>query len=214
MTLKKILFFCFITLLFTDAIGQEPVPKKMRFEGYSGGMMVQTGYLFGGTTKVLDNATDVVQNTDMHGFSFGLGGTMRFHFGKYLRIGGEGYTSKLFYGKNGTYASLGWGGILADCKWDFNKWTLFAGGTFGGGKVSNFVFSNSSSKKPILENNTAFRKYSVMIVNPFVGVEYAVTSRLHLIAKADWIINISNRQIDFPMGPRVYIGVAFCNLKD
>ena len=212
--LKKIVSFCLVILFFIEINGQELAPKKMRFEGYSGGMMLQTGYLFGGTTKVLNSPTGAIQNIDMCGFSFGLGGAIRFYFGKHLRIGGEGYTSKLFYGKNGTHTSLGWGGILADCKWDFDKLTLFAGGTFGGGKARNFVFENQSSSNAILNKNTAFREYSIMIISPFIGVEYAVTSKLHLIAKVDWIVNITKKQPDFVMGPRLYFGVMFCHLKE
>ena len=44
---------------------------------FDGGMMVHTGYLHG-NIKALDY--------DAKGFTFGLGGVLRFHFGKHFRI--------------------------------------------------------------------------------------------------------------------------------
>jgi len=193
-----------IKLIFTSKM-LEDVEKKMSFRGYSGGMMLHTGYLSGGVV----NTSNPLEKTKIQGMSWGVGGCLRFHFGKHLRIGGEGYNSTLHYGKNKSYIALSWGGLLADCQWRIDKFTVFLGGTIGGGSVKNItVLDNSTTGK-----NAAYRKYPVMVATPFVGMEYTLTPRLRLIAKADHVFSISKRQPDFATGIHVYAGVVFCHGK-
>ena len=205
---KKFLFFCCCPVIFLQANAQENIQnlynKKLYFQGYSGGMTFHTGYLSGGKF----NMPDSQEKIDIQGTPFGIGGLLRFHFGKHLRIGGEGYSSTLHYGKSESYMTFGWGGLLIDSQWKIKKCTLFFGGTIGGGSVKNIVVLNAVSPHSI-EKNALYRKYTVMVADPFVGMEYALTRRICLITKVDYLVNITGKQADFATGPRVYAGIVF-----
>jgi hypothetical protein len=176
--------------------------KKISFRGYSGGMMLHTGYLAGGTV----NMGNPQEKTKIQGMPWGIGGCLRFHFGKHLRIGGEGYTSTLHYGKNKSYTTLGWGGLLVDCQWKINNFIVFIGGTIGGGSVKNITILNNVST---IKKDADYRKYGVMVAAPFAGMEYAIARRIRLISKVNYVFNISQRQPDFATGIRVHAGVVF-----
>jgi hypothetical protein len=49
----------------------------------------------------------------------------------------------------------------------------------------------------------------VLIADPFIGMEYGITRRIRLITKVDYMMNITQKQTDFAMGPRVYLGIVF-----
>ena len=49
-----------------------------------------------------------------------------------------------------------------------------------------------------------------MAVAPFVGYEWAMTQKIHLVLKLDYLLNVTNPQPDFITGPRLYIGFMFC----
>ena len=53
------------------------------------------------------------------------------------------------------------------------------------------------------------RKYAFFAVAPFAGAEYALTDKVNLVAKIDWLLNVTNPQDDFTTGPRLYIGFMF-----
>ena len=209
-TEKRIfLFFCYIAIFTqTTAQNQDVSNKKMSFQGYSGGMMLHTGYLSGGEV----NIADFSEKINVQGTPFGIGGLLRFHFGKHLRIGSEGYSSTLHYWKNKSYTTLGWGGLLIDYQWKMDKFTVFAGGTIGGGSLKNVTILNNVSSHSIKEN-AVYQKHTVFIADPFIGMEYAVAQRVHLIAKIDCIFNIANKPADFAIGPRLYVGVIFFHAK-
>ena len=204
MNTRKIILFYICTLFSLSLFAQDLEIKKTYFQGYSGGMMLHTGYVSGG--KI--NVSNLQEKIDVQGFPFGVGGVLRFHFGKHLRIGGEGYSSNLRYGKNKSFLYLGWGGFLIDCQWEIKKFTVFCGGTLGGGSVKNVAITNTIPANP-LKNNALYRKYAVMLIDPFIGMEYAVSSKLHLIAKVDCIVPLNQKRADFPIGVRVYAGVVF-----
>ncbi len=206
-----IFFYCILFVLQVNA--QDTDGKKIYFQGYSGGMMLHTGYLFSGEVNIYNDITHSVETIDIQGMPVGIGGLMRFHFGKHFRVGGEGYSSTLHYGKNKSYMTLGWGGVLFDCRWVLNKFTIFLGGTIGGGSVKNVTVANNASSHSI-EKNALYRKYAVMIIDPFIGMEYAVNRSIHLIAKIDYIISVNGSRSDFAMGPRIYLGVIFSRSKD
>ena len=202
---KKSFFFFYCILLVLQTSAQDASSKKFHFQGYSGGMMLHTGYLSGGEVKI--NPQEPIQ---LQGVPFGLGGLLRFHLGKHLRIGGEGYNSTLHYEKNNSYTALSWGGLLIDSPWKINKFTLFFGGTMGGGSVKNITAVNNHSS---IEKEAIYRKYSVMLIDPFIGMEYALTHRMHLITKIDCIVDINGKQSDFTIGPRIYLGIVFFHGK-
>lgn len=185
--------------------------EKMSYSGYSGGMMVHSGYVFGGESTPLSQGVAVSEAIPMSGFPIGLGGAVRFCFGDYLRIGTEGYSSTLSYNKNASYSRIGWGGLLADCAFRFKeKHLLYVGLTVGGGSCKNLTLMHDTEADWEVEENTSYRKYAFMALDPFVGYEYALTSRIHLIFKLDYLFNVSNPQPDFCTGPRLYVGFMFC----
>ena len=202
---KKIFLFCNCVIACLPLFAQDTSEKKFSFQGYSGGMMLHSGYLFGGHI----NLPNTSESVDINGIPFGLGGTLRVHFGKHLRIGMEGYTSTLYYGEQRkSFVSLGWGGILVDGQWKIKRTTIFCGGTIGGGSVKNVAVRNIIPANSI-EQDAVYRKYTIMVATPFVGVEYALTGKIHWITKVDCIVNLTNKQSDFATGPRVYTGIVF-----
>ena len=207
--LKKIFLLCNCIIALSSVFSQGTDSKKMKFQGYSGGMMLHTGYLFGGDLYLYDSSKPI----KIQGVPFGIGGAIRFCFGEHLRIGIEGYSSNLMYGeKNNSFLSLGWGGVLIDCQWKIKKTSIFCGGTFGGGGVKNIAVVGNDLINP-LEANAVYRKYGVIVITPFVGMEYAMSTKIHLIIKVDCITNLTKKQSDFVIGPRIYIGFNFSHVK-
>ncbi len=188
--------------------------QKMRFSGYSGGMMLQSGYVFNKTVTFVAADGSSVQNLKMDGFTYGIGGALRVRFGQHLRVGCEGYVSTLKYGDYGSYSKTGWGGVLADCTWEKKKWSFFVGGTIGGGSVKNLTLFDKMPLDYKTENlSTSYRKYAFMAFAPFAGVEYAISEKIHIIMKLDYLFNLNNPECDFAACPRIYIGIIFCHNK-
>lgn len=165
---------------------------------FDGGMMVHTGYLHG-NIKALDY--------DAKGFTFGLGGVLRFHFGKHFRIGGEGYVSTMRQMGNGSYIRTSWGGLIADAYWRFGRWQPYVGFTVGGGKTSTLLMFDGSADDWMPEPHTVLHNESFFFVNPNIGVEFALTKAIHLTLKADRIVPLSPTEM--PTGIRFYLGVLF-----
>lgn len=183
------------------------------FTGYEGGMMIHSGFVSGGDVTFVSpsgTGTDVA----IKGAPFGIGGALKVGFGRHLRVGGEGYVSTLNYGAHESSETIGWGGLLADCVWRKARWSWFVGGTVGGGGVKNVTLLSDMPVDFILEDgSSSYRKYGFVALTPFAGVEYAVTERIHLTAKVDWMFNVSNPQPDFVTGPRIYFGFMFCHSR-
>ena len=171
-------------------------------------MMLHTGYV--GSSSLSIAALDgTVTEVPVSGAPCGIGGAMKFLFGKHLRIGAEGYVSTLNYGKNDSHAETGWGGILADCVWNAGKWNIFIGGTIGGGSLTNTTILSEISDDYTAEKCISYRKYGFAAFAPFVGAEYALTPKVNLVIKIDYMLNISNMKDDFVTGPRIYLGFMF-----
>lgn len=203
----KLLFL----LVFTVGCCSVHAKGKMAYNGYAGGMMFHTGYVFGGQSTPQQGGVAVGEPISMSGMPMGIGGALRFRFGDYLRIGTEGYSTTLNYNKNASYARVGWGGVLADCAFTIReKHLLFVGMTLGGGSCKNLTLTGETAEDWEVEQNTSYRKYAFMALAPFVGYEYSLTRRIHLICKLDYLLNVSNPQPDFCTGPRLYVGFMFC----
>jgi hypothetical protein len=189
--------------------------SRFAYTGFSGGMMVHTGYLGGGNITLTDLDGNLYSRT-LEGAPTGIGGVARIHLGNHLRIGGEGYVSTLRYGGKGndSHARIGWGGLLADCMWKIRRWIPYVGGTIGGGGFKNLTLATSTPLDTQMETGASFRKYSYMVFVPFVGVEFAMTDKMRLNLKADWMLNLTNRQSDFASGPRIYFGISFYRMKE
>ena len=172
--------------------------------------MLHAGYVSAGDISIFDGTGIAVGRQGMKGIPTGIGGAVKFRFGKWFRIGTEGYVSTLRYGDHGSNVRIGWGGILADGIWKVSpRISPFAGFTIGGGNASNLTLTTGTPDDFIAEENASYRKYGFACIVPFVGIEYDATPRISIVLKADYMINVSNRQPDFPYGPRLYIGFLF-----
>lgn len=210
--MKRIITAILLGMLAVAATAQEKKQGKMRFSGYSGGMMVHSGYVWG--HDLVFPMPGLTQTVTMNGAPIGIGGAMKIGFGEHLRVGGEGYVSTLNYDKYGSYSSTGWGGVLAECIWTSGRWSWFAGGTIGGGGVKNLTMLGEIplDMKPEA-GDISYRHYAFMAVAPYIGVEFALTHRIHLCAKIDWLVNTTNPQPDFASGPRIYLGFMFSHSR-
>ena len=192
--MKRICLLFFILTVCLTGFAQ----TKHRFDG---GMMVHSGYLCGQYNAF---------GLDAKGMTFGLGGTLRFHLGNRLRVGGEGYVSTLkqIQGE-GSYARMSWGGVVADAYWRFGRWMPYVGGSIGGGKCSTLLIFEGDDHDWIAEPNTVLHNESFFFLNPYVGVELALTETVHLTFKADRLIPL--KAIDMPQGIRCYLGFVFAH---
>lgn len=181
---------------------QHPRHQTFRYGGFSGGMMLHAGYLWG-------NKLPEMNNFALSAATKGIGGAIRFNFGRHLRIGTEGYSSSASFLNNGSYLNMGWGGLLIDFPFYYKRWTLFGGATIGGGGYKGvYMFSGNTSDWES-ETNLVYRKSAFSFVDPFVGAEYAVSQRIGIVLKADCLIPMNGAAADIPVGPRFYIGFMF-----
>ncbi len=210
MTKKYFIAALLATLVSYSALSQE----GLKYCGFSGGMMVHTGYLQSNSFDLQTIQGNYITTSKVEGMPFGIGGAARLHFGKHLRVGGEGYVSNLRYGVKGTTSSVSWGGVLVDCVWPLGRWWPFAGLTVGGGAVEHIVLQAEPAIDFVAESNATYREYSFMALAPMVGVEYAMSEKIHLTFKMDYVINLTNPQADFPSGPRFFLGFMFYRLED
>lgn len=180
-----------------------------RFEGFTGGMMIHTGYVRADGLNLNTPSGETLENVKMSGMPFGIGGAIKIHLGQHLRIGSEGYSTRLNYGVKSSSSHIGWGGLLLDGTIKIGDWNLFAGGTIGGGGSTNITLTNPYKIDEVIEENVSFRKYAFFCLCPFIGFEYSLTEKINFTAKVDWLFNASNPQADFTTGPRLYIGIMF-----
>lgn len=194
--------------------GDVPRKSQLAVSGYSGGMMVHSGFLSSSTVSFStpDGSALGLGGMRIKGIPIGIGGALKVHFGKHFRVGTEGYSSNLKYGKHGSYEHIGWGGLLVDGVIPVGRWFPFAGVTVGGGGVKNVtVLQNTTGDFMLDDGTTSYRRYAFMAVSPFTGVEFALTERVHLVIKADWLLDVTSGQKDFADGPRIYAGFMFCH---
>ena len=137
----KILIIVLICACGMYAQVSEGIAKNKVYQGFSGGMMLHTGYLFGQDKNA--PLTPDGRSTSPQGALFGIGGALRVHLWKYLRTGFEGFVSTMPGAttdchdllKPGSYVRVGCGGVLADCCWRLDKVWPYIGGTIGGGSM-------------------------------------------------------------------------------
>lgn len=205
-----LLYLCLLPQV-TAAKDRTP-EKEFRFRGYTGGMLLHTGYAESKEFPVFSEGT-LLGNEQIKGMPMGLGGMIKFGFGTerdILRVGGEGYSSNLHYGKTGSYFHVGWGGLLIDyIHITKSRVYPFAGVTFGGGGVKNVLVSGGSLDD--FETDPALiRKYTLFTIAPFAGIEISISKRFRVVLKADYMINIGKARPDYASGPRLHAGFLFC----
>jgi len=187
------------------------------FQGYSGGMLLHTGYLFGQDRNAPRNAEGTLCSPQ--GATFGIGGAARVHLWKYLRVGGEGFVSTMNVGTTdcrqllqpGSYVRTGWGGLLADACWRREKVWPYVGGTLGGGAMRSFYLLEGSQDDWTGETNALFHKQSFFVVDPYVGLDWCMTGKVHMTFRLDWMIALHKSKVVYPTGPRLYVGFMFCH---
>lgn len=164
---------------------------------FDGGMMMHAGYVDG---------TIAALNYRAEGATFGMGGVLRIHLDTHLRIGGEGYVSTLRQMGHG-YVRTSWGGAMTDVYWQLGRWMPYAGLCFGGGKTSTLLVFDGIDNDWCAEPNTVLHNESFLFLNPYIGVEYALTDAIHLTVRADRLMPMAG--VFAPIGIRCYVGFVF-----
>ena len=193
----------FTILLVGGAVGAFAQENKF-IKGFSGGMMVHTGYQYG-----CDNPFGL----DISSPTFGIGGCAKIHLTEHFRTGFEGYFSTAPIKKgvvSGSNNKLFWTGVLADWFWECGKFIPYIGTTLGGGMETSFFMFEGDKHDWELEE-AVLHKQPFFAIDPYVGVEYAVGKALRLTLKADWLLALNSDGLNKPMGPRVYFGFIFAH---
>lgn len=198
----------FRTIIFTILLvggAVEAFAQENKFiKGFSGGMMVHTGYQYG-----CDNPFGL----DISSPTFGIGGCAKIHLTEHFRTGFEGYFSTAPIKKgvvSGSNNKLFWTGVLADWFWECGKFIPYIGTTLGGGTETSFFMFEGDKHDWKLEE-AVLHKQPFFAIDPYVGVEYAVGKALRLTLKADWLLALNSDGLNKPMGPRVYFGFIFAH---
>ena len=202
MKYQRLLISIIISLSFITISHAE---DKRIIKGFSGGMMVHSGYQFGG---------DNPYNLDISSPTFGIGGCAKLHFTKHFRAGFEGYFSTAPIRRDvqsGSHNKLFWTGVLADWYWQKGKLVPYIGATIGGGMETSFYMFEGDKHDWMLEQKSVLHKQPFFAIDPYVGIEYAVGEALRLTLKADWLIAFNSDGLNRPMGPRVYFGFIFAH---
>lgn len=198
--MKKIIILI-ISLAYAFVLDAQDKEKILK--GFSGGMMIHTGYLYGCDNPYGYNAA---------GDTFGIGGVARLHLSEHFRAGFEGYFSTMGLDgelAEGSHNKLFWMGALCDWFWKLGRFYPFAGCTLGGGMETAFYMFDGNKNDWDAETRAVFRKQPFFAVDPFVGVEYQVGDALRLTLKTDWMLAVNSDGLNRPMGPRLYFGVIF-----
>ena len=218
---KKVFFFLLFACLATTLTAEETTPTEKPgqkvFQGFSGGMMVHTGYLFG-----IDKDAPKDENGRSYspqGATFGIGGCARVHLFKHLRTGVEGFVSTMPSTvtdrhdvlRSGSYVRMGYGGVLADACWRLEKIWPYVGATIGGGVMRSLYLLDGDERTWDKHENSYVHKQSFFYVTPYAGIDYCLTTNVHLTFRVDWMLAVRHNDLLFPTGPRVYIGFMFCH---
>lgn len=201
----KIQRFILSVIIFISFATAAQAEENKVIKGFSGGMMVHSGYQYGG---------DNPYNLDISSPTFGIGGCAKLHLTKHFRTGFEGYFSTApisNHVKSGSHNKLFWTGILADWYWQKGKVVPYIGTTFGGGMETSFYMFEGDKHDWEIEQKSVLHKQPFFAIDPYVGIEYAVGEALRLTLKADWLLAINSDGLNRPMGPRIYFGFIFAH---
>jgi hypothetical protein len=202
MKIQRLILTLIIFISFATVSNAE---EHKAIKGFSGGMMVHSGYQFGGEEPY---------NLNISSPTFGIGGCAKIHLGKHFRTGFEGYfsTAPIHNGlQSGSHNKLFCTGALADWFWQKGKLTPYIGATVGGGMETAFYMFEGNKYDWKLEEKTVLHKQPFFAIDPYAGIEYAVGEALRLTLKADWLFAINSDGLNRPMGPRIYFGFIFAH---
>ena len=186
------------------------------FQGCGGGMMLHAGYLFGQPASA---TLPIGENISPQGMTYGLGGSMRVHLWKHLRVGMEGFSSNVKSGltdqrdflQKGSYIRTVWGVVIADACWRLEKVWPYIGGSVGGGAMRTLSVVEGSQDDWNPEQLAILHKQGFGYVNPYVGMDYCITKRIHATFRLDWMLAFAKLGLVYPTGPRLYVGIMFCH---
>ena len=190
--------------------------KTPVFQGYSGGMMLHAGYLFGkNPSAILPSG----ENISPQGMTMGIGGSLRINLWKHLRVGCEGYVSTMNSGatdmrnvlQSGSYVRVGSGGLLADACWRLEKIWPYIGAAVGAGAMRTLSVVNGTEDDWQPEDFAMLTKQSFRYVDPYIGMDWCMTKRVHLTLRMDWMLAFADNQLILPTGPRFFFGFMFCH---
>lgn len=202
MKLYRFILTALLSAVFVTASYAE---DKGAIKGFSGGMMLHSGYQFGG---------DNPYNLNISSPTFGIGGCAKLHLTSHFRAGFEGYFSTAPIRnkvQSGSHNKLFWTGLLADWYWEKGKLYPYIGATLGGGMETSFYIFEGDKHDWELEPKSVLHKQPFLAIDPYIGIEYAVGEALRLTLKADWLLAINSGGLNRPMGPRIYFGFIFAH---
>ncbi|MBR5595538.1 MAG: hypothetical protein IKW47_04555 [Alistipes sp.] len=200
--MRRLFLFVIITLL---CCGVATAQEDKAIKGFSGGMMLHSGYLSG---------CDNHRGYNMQGTTFGIGGVARLHLTDHFRTGFEGYVSTMALKRDiakGSHNKIFWTGLLADWYWQKGKFYPYLGVTVGGGMETSYLMFDGSSSDWQSEGDAVFRKEGFVAVDPFIGCDIALSEAVRLTFKTDWLFAIRKAGLNKPYGPRLYIGFIFAH---
>ncbi len=192
-------------------LAQEDEGRKV-IKGFSGGMMVHTGYLYGGDIPAA--AVIPTDSFNPKGTTFGIGGVAKVHLSKHFRAGFEGYFSTMGLKKvldEGSHNKMFWAGGLCDWFWKAGRFYPYIGVTVGGGMETAFYMFEGDKHDWKPEAFAVYHKQPFFALDPFAGVEYKVGEALRLTLKADWLLAVNSNGFNRPTGPRLYFGCIFAH---
>ena len=202
MKLQK-LIICILFAVSASSLTSAQENKVIK--GFSGGMMIHSGYQFGG---------DNPYGLDISSSTFGMGGCAKLHFSDHFRAGFEGYFSSAPIRKgveSGSHNKVFWTGALADFFWKRGKFVPYVGLTVGGGMETAFYLFEGNKYDWAPEGLAVLHKQPFFALDPYAGVEYKVGKALRLTLKADWLMAINSYGLNRPLGPRLYFGCIFAH---
>lgn len=200
--MKRIIILCAIVLL---SAGVSNAQESKLIKGFSGGMMIHTGYQQG-----CDNPFGY----NMQGATFGIGGVARLHLTNHFRTGFEGYVSTLGLKRDiakGSHNKIFWTGLLADWYWQKGRFYPYAGATVGGGMETSYLMFDGSANDWKPEDKAVFKKEGFFAVDPFVGCDIALGEAVRVTVKMDWLLALRRSGLNAPTGPRLYVGFIFAH---
>ena len=212
--LVVLLFLASSAVLKADEAVVDTARQKV-YQGFSGGMMLHTGYLFGVDPAAPVDASG--RSYSPQGIPMGVGGALRIHLWKLLRVGFEGFVSTLNSGlsdqrnhlRPGSYTRIGCGGLNADACWRTSRVWPYVGATVGGGAMRSLLMVDGDQNSWARVKETYFHKQGFFYVTPYVGCDYCVTQKLHLTFRLDYMLAVHRSELIMPTGPRLYFGLMF-----
>lgn len=200
--MRRLLIISIIALFSCGVVSAQ---ERSLIQGFSGGMMIHSGYQSG-----CDNPFGY----NMQGATFGIGGVARLHLTDHFRTGFEGYVSTLGLKQDvakGSHNKIFWTGLLTDWYWQKGKYFPYVGVTVGGGMETSYLMFEGSSDDWQPEESAVFRKAGFVAVDPFVGCDIALSDAVRLTFKMDWLLAIRKDGLNRPYGPRLYVGFIFAH---